>query len=248
MPLSPELPSAPAAPVDFDLDLDFSAADEAPSSGGGDSGSIDLNLMDDEPALKTQAMKPIPAATPQAAPPLDMDFGLDLPAAAPPSQSFATETMKLSAPDLAMASNGLSFSPEPLPLPTPDPVPIPVMPDAPPPASAPPALDAGMIEFDLDSLSLDLDLPPAKSPAPDIAMPELDIRTPELDTMAPSLDLEPEEELLDIQDPLATKLALAEEFQAIGDTDGARALIQEVADEATGAVKAKAQRLLSEMA
>jgi pilus assembly protein FimV len=50
------------------------------------------------------------------------------------------------------------------------------------------------------------------------------------------------------QDPLETKLALAEEFQAIGDSDGARALIQEVADEATGAVKAKAQKLLAELA
>jgi pilus assembly protein FimV len=178
---------------------------------------------------------------PDAMQPLDMEFGLDLPTAAPPSQSFATETVKLSAPDMAMASNGLSFSPEPLPLPTPDPVPMPVMPDEPPAVSAAPALDEGMIEFDLDSLSLDLDLPPAKNAG-------LDIKTPELDTMAPSLEFEPEEELLDIQDPLATKLALAEEFQAIGDTDGARALIQEVADEATGAVKAKAQRLLSEMA
>jgi pilus assembly protein FimV len=241
MPLSPDLPPAPAAPVDFDLDLDFSTAEEAPSAGGGDVGSIDLDLMDDEPSLKTQTMNAIAEPAPDAMQPLDMDFGLDLPTAAPPSQSFATETVKLSAPDMAMASNGLSFSPEPLPLPTPDPVPMPVMPDEPPAVSAAPALDEGMIEFDLDSLSLDLDLPPAKNAG-------LDIKTPELDTMAPSLEFEPEEELLDIQDPLATKLALAEEFQAIGDTDGARALIQEVADEATGAVKAKAQRLLSEMA
>ena len=237
MALSPELPSAAAAPIDFDLDLDFSSGEESPA----DSGSLDLDLMGDDPSLKTQAMNAVPAASA----PLDMDFGLDLPTAAPASQSFATETVKLSAPDLAMASNGLSFNPEPAPAPapTPDPVPIPVMPIEPPAPMAPAPLDAGMIEFDLDSL--DLDLPPAK---PTAKAPEPALEMPELDTFSPSLEFEPAEEPLDLQDPLATKLALAEEFQAIGDTDGARALIQEVADEATGAVKAKAQRLLSEMA
>jgi pilus assembly protein FimV len=44
------------------------------------------------------------------------------------------------------------------------------------------------------------------------------------------------------EDPLETKLALAEEFLSIGDTDGARALIDEVLAEASGALKAKAER------
>ena len=48
-------------------------------------------------------------------------------------------------------------------------------------------------------------------------------------------------------DPLATKLALAEEFNAIGDTDGARTLIEEVVAEATGALKTRAQRLLADL-
>jgi pilus assembly protein FimV len=47
------------------------------------------------------------------------------------------------------------------------------------------------------------------------------------------------------EDPLATKLALAEEFKAIGDDDGARALIEEVISEASGDMKIKAQRALS---
>ena len=48
-------------------------------------------------------------------------------------------------------------------------------------------------------------------------------------------------------DPLETKLALASEFREIGDNDGARDLAQEVAAEATGALKARAQRMVAEL-
>lgn len=46
-------------------------------------------------------------------------------------------------------------------------------------------------------------------------------------------------------DPLATKLALADEFKAIGDTDGARALIEEIIAEASGDMKSRAQKALA---
>jgi len=46
-------------------------------------------------------------------------------------------------------------------------------------------------------------------------------------------------------DPLVTKLALAEEFKAIGDLDGARALIEEVIEGASDDMKAKARRALN---
>jgi pilus assembly protein FimV len=49
----------------------------------------------------------------------------------------------------------------------------------------------------------------------------------------------------DSDDPLATKLALADEFKAIGDTDGARALIEEIIAEASGDMKARAQKALA---
>lgn len=49
------------------------------------------------------------------------------------------------------------------------------------------------------------------------------------------------------EDPLATKLALAEEFVSIGDDDGARALIEEVIAEASGELKTRAQRALSSL-
>jgi pilus assembly protein FimV len=47
--------------------------------------------------------------------------------------------------------------------------------------------------------------------------------------------------------PLATKLALAEEFNAIGDADGARSLAEEVLAEASGDLKSRAQKLLAEI-
>ena len=49
------------------------------------------------------------------------------------------------------------------------------------------------------------------------------------------------------EDPLETKLALAEEFVSIGDEDSARALIEEVVAEATGDMRAKAQRALANL-
>ena len=84
------------------------------------------------------------------------------------------------------------------------------------------AADRGMLEFDLDSISLDLG-----------------------DLNGPVTLADQETELS--EDPLVTKLALAEEFRAIGDDDGARALIDEVIAEATGDMKIKAQRALSNL-
>ena len=87
--------------------------------------------------------------------------------------------------------------------------------------------------FDLGSLSLDLNdaLPASAAPlAPETVQPN----TSPIGTSDTS----------DESDPLATKLALAEEFSSIGDEDGARALAEEVLEEATGALRAKAQIFL----
>ena len=45
--------------------------------------------------------------------------------------------------------------------------------------------------------------------------------------------------------PLETKFALAEEFRALGDSDGARSLASEVVAQADGALKSKAQAFLN---
>ena len=48
-------------------------------------------------------------------------------------------------------------------------------------------------------------------------------------------------------DPLETKLALAMEFRDIGDADGARSLVQEVVDEASGPLKSRALKMLADL-
>lgn len=90
------------------------------------------------------------------------------------------------------------------------------------PASEPAVGDSGMIEFDMSALSVD---PDSRSGA------HIQTEQPE-----------------DADDnPLSTKLALAQEFRSIGDIDGARNLAQEVAAEASGALKIKAERFLGEL-
>lgn len=96
-------------------------------------------------------------------------------------------------------------------------------PRPPPPSSAPVAAsapDLNTLDFDLGALSLDLD---------------------------DAVDEETTASTSDSQDPLETKLALAHEFSAIGDEHGARALIEEVIAEASGAMKTKAKLALSQL-
>ncbi len=88
---------------------------------------------------------------------------------------------------------------------------------------APVAPDSGMLEFDMGSLSLDLNPPAAQSPAITAAAP-----------VSPP-----------VESPLETKLALAEEFRALGDADGARSLASEVVAEAQGSLKTRAQAFLN---
>lgn len=117
------------------------------------------------------------------------------------------------------------------------------------PASAPSAAgtapnDAGMIDFDLSSLSLDLDRGSSYGKGDTDAAPSPASHPRGLgDDIAISAGLD-----LDAgEDPLVTKLALAEEFSAIGDPDGARSLAEEVRDEASGDLKGRAERFLAEL-
>ena len=99
-------------------------------------------------------------------------------------------------------------------------------PPAPPAAPVAAALDSGMLEFDLSSLSLDLGGPT---------------------TASPSLAASSTSALSVSGDPLETRFALAEEFRTLGDTDGARSLAEEVAAQAKGPLKAKAQSFLASL-
>ena len=82
--------------------------------------------------------------------------------------------------------------------------------------------NGGMLEFDLGSMSLDLN---DSTEGSTLAQSAAAIR----------------------DDPLATKLALADEFNTIGDEDGARALIEEVIAEASGDMKSRAQAALAKL-
>ena len=86
-----------------------------------------------------------------------------------------------------------------------------------------PAQTAVKLDFDFGDLSLDLDTPVAPTSSPASA------------------------DLAEQDDPLATKLALAEEFSAIGDHEGARALMEEVLAQATGDLKTSVQAALDKL-
>lgn len=100
-------------------------------------------------------------------------------------------------------------------------------------AAEPEPLANAPLEFDLGSLSLDLDTP--RQPT---AAPVMDDQT------LGGLDLPAVEGAGDAVDPLVRKLELAEEFRQIGDTEGARDLLEEVVAKADGSLKAKAQGML----
>ena len=177
-----------ATALDLDLDLDFSL-DDAPAA-----------------AITPRAAKPLAALNLDN---LDFDLNLDnVPVAVSPAPTprAASVSAKQESPELDLLSEGLNFTPEPYVRPK---VSL---------APAAPVTQSGMLEFDLNSLSLDL------GPA----------------TQSPSLALsEPEE------DPLEIKFLLAEEFRILGDADGARSLADEVLAKAKGPLKFKAQAFLN---
>lgn len=92
--------------------------------------------------------------------------------------------------------------------------------------------DSHLLDFDFDSLSLDLG---TSSSATEDGTSDV------LEPGASASDSASEE------DPLATKLALAQEFHVIGDSEGARTLTEEVIAESSGALKLRAQNLLAEL-
>jgi pilus assembly protein FimV len=210
--------AASESPVDLDLDLDFSIGDEPLETGSVEPAGEPV--ADAASLQSTQKMERPSAVEPM--PSLDMDFGSASAAADTPALPVAASphAVQLGAPDLKAAAA----------------------------AKAAPVTDAGMIEFDLGALSLDLNTPPAAaapvSRAPVMAVvDEGPVSTAGAPLSTGGLDGSGSGD-----DPLATKLALAQEFNAIGDPDGARSLAEEVLAAASGDLKQKAQRFLAEIA
>ncbi|SHE65358.1 pilus assembly protein FimV [Lampropedia hyalina DSM 16112] len=103
------------------------------------------------------------------------------------------------------------------------------------------------LEFDLAALSLDLDTPSSDKPQSPTPAQENAPSTPSEFDLDMGLELDEASSSPATDDPLSTKLALAREFHALGDDEGARALAQEVLDDASGSLKQQAQALLKEL-
>jgi pilus assembly protein FimV len=186
---------------------------------------LDFSMGDDEPAMDKQydATVPVrPAQAAQAEPPSLMEMSApSLTMPAPLSFDMDVNSYDAKAPSPSTGDLNLS------------------LPDltaggnglsfSPPPAPA--AKGDGLLQFDLGGLSLDLPKPGAAAGASD-------------DYAGTAPSVMPEELS---GDPLETKLALAREFREIGDKDGARDLAREVIADATGPLKAKAEKLLKEL-
>lgn len=231
-PLNPDSATSQPAPLEYtstlveNADARITEPDALASSEAVDL-DLDLDFSLDEEITSAISETTASTAEPEL-PALDLDFGLATEAIEPiktPPATASTDTLEFSLPDLEIAGDDLSRpagSSEDFKLQAATNLgasnPPPV--DLSEPEEKPAAPDLGMLEFDLGGLSLDLGDQPEPESSAGQSMHE---------------------------DPLVTKLALAEEFRAIGDDDGARALIEEVISEASGEMKIKAQRALSHL-
>lgn len=209
----------PSQPGDLDLDLDLDLPlDDAAAPPAPEAA---MSGMDD--LLETEALTSTPAVTPVADAPssMSMDFDLD----------FPSERASLSPPA------------EPAPAVTPD-------------AGDTPTFDSGesLPDFSLDEpqpMALDVaDASAAETAAPAAAeMLSFDLNDINLDLgEKPADDVQEAARGLTEENPLETKLSLAEEFRAIGDLEGARSLAEEVLSEATGTLRTKANAFLADLA
>lgn len=234
-----------SAAVDLDLDLDFSL-DEEPAS-----------VIEEVRASQLEPTIAMPPLDSQPAD-LDVDFGETTEALKiKPEQAATALPVEIALPDLDKSNDdtvalgsadsddfrtqaAVSFgstSPSPLSLTDEDPI----------TATPGDGTRTGGINFDATAPNqLTASQAPFNPPSdPQSGMLEFDLGTLSLDLDA--TDATAEEATAEPEDPLATKLALADEFVSIGDDDGARALIEEVIAEATGDLKAKAQRALASL-
>ncbi|GAB4568630.1 MAG: hypothetical protein Tsb007_44780 [Rhizobacter sp.] len=153
---------------------------------------------------------------------IDLDLDLALPDTAPPpaAPSRASERTQPMAAAPAPSLDSMSFN----------------LPPAVAPAPAAPT--SGPMDFDLGSISLDLGSDTT------VAQPKVTQGAPVSSDFG-AIDLGDVSD--DGSDPIARKLELAEEFRQIGDTEGARDLLQEVVAKSSGAVKTRAQSMLNDL-
>ncbi|WP_321161261.1 FimV/HubP family polar landmark protein [Verminephrobacter eiseniae] len=212
------VPKAPAAPAPKGLAAEPAVALVVAAA-------VPATVGSDRGPANTSAKNDKNAGVPETLHP-----GLEMPAASParsPAPAPAPATASLVAPPVAPPAQDVVYNSPGTTLRAPmDTVPMPLARPGLPRAEPGLAVSTSPMEFDMSDLSLDLDVPSKLAAAPESAA----------NGLAAAAD-----------DPLATKLALAQEFDAIGDADGARTLIEEVMAEASGALKAQAQRMLANL-
>lgn len=212
-------------PLDLDLDLDFGTDAGPVAAAGKDAMSFD-SADSDLSALSVPA-----------------DLREDLNTLQALTEASASQNAE--GPSSMAMEFELNFPSQPMPL------------KATPAAAAPSEVDdAEIATFDADEVlpDFDLDVPSSgDSPKPHATAaadaPELmsiDLNDINLDLGEP-MAAEDDESLTE-ENPLSTKLSLAEEFRAIGDMEGARSLAEEVLSEASGTLKAKANAFLADLA
>lgn len=201
---------------------------------------LDFDLGFDDTGTATATSAPAiditAPATDQPAPEADaggLDFDLGLNVGAPPAPSATA------APAPEADAGGLDFD---LGLDIGG-APAPAAADAAAPAA--PAAEASGFDFDLSSLSLEtpVDQPVAAAPAP-AAAPALDLSDLSLDLDAPAESAAPADGGGD-PGAVATKLELAKAYIEIGDTDGAKEILTEVAREGNAAQQDEAKTILA---
>lgn len=208
----------------------FSSSTLAPESKSSADGDLDLDL--DLDVTLEEASAPVPLETPSRPAPVsrldDLEQTDVLTAAAEES---------LDSPNSKSMNFDLDFPSEPAPL------------DANAAIEPSPTFNESEIlpDFDFDVATSESDPAAGTEEAPvpelmsfDLSNIELDLKGDDSPTTEPGS--------LSAEDPLETKLSLAEEFRAIGDMEGARSLAEEVLAEASGSLKNKASTFLADLA
>ncbi len=227
-----------AAAPDFSATAKFAAGGEAVGGEAPAAPDLDFDLgFGDAPTTSSSASFDVTApSTDQTAAPAAADFDLDLNAPATGGGGSDVGNEAASAGD-----GGLDFD---LALDAPAATPTPT------PAPAPAAEDSGGFDFDLSALSLDggsAPAPAAPAPAPAAAPMALDLGGLSLDLDVPGGDA-PAAAAAPAgggEGAVSTKLELAKAYIEIGDSDGAKEILNEVAREGSPAQQEEAKQILA---
>ena len=218
-------PASTDGELDLDLDLDFSLDDHQPDDVVAATPASMASKSNEVPVSDMgdlQSTEALTSKTADSAGPssMSMDFDLDFPSEPDHLQTAAFEA---------------------------------------PPAPAP-AQDAPTFDMSEDGLDFGLDMDPPNqaaisaptgsqtASADALEMMKFDLNDLNLDLDSPAEEASTSEDASGQENPLETKLSLAEEFRAIGDFEGARSLAEEVLAEASGSLRTKAGTFLADLA